>query len=165
MPVTVPPTSGTVLVLPEGIRVHELLTLPAVYDALDRQFSLRLINTQDSPVHLEQATWVFDCEITHLPIMIVDDTGPNLHTFVSPSTEPRPPADTASRATQGHGITTVDFAEGTAILDGLFKEFPLILPSAECPIGRTTILEHTIHLQQDAKPVYIPAYRVPHSRQ
>ncbi|ROT76720.1 hypothetical protein C7M84_004677 [Penaeus vannamei] len=53
VPVTIPHTSGTVLVLPEGIRVHGLLALPAVYDAPDRQFSLHLINTQDSLFCLE----------------------------------------------------------------------------------------------------------------
>lgn len=41
-----------------------------------------------------------------------------------------------------------------------------ILPTLEHPIGRTStsVLKHTIHLQKDAKSVYIPAYRIPHSQ-
>ncbi|ROT70477.1 hypothetical protein C7M84_011237 [Penaeus vannamei] len=164
VPVTIPDTSGTVLVLPEGIRVHGLLALPAVYDAPDGQFSLRLINTLDSPIRLEHSTRVLDCEVTPLPIRMMDTAAPTFHTSTSPVTVPRSPDASAPSTAHVPDVTAVDFAEGPAILGGLFKEFPLILPSTERPIGRTNILEHSIHLQQDAKPVYIPAYRVPHSR-
>lgn len=40
---------------------------------------------------------------------------------------------------------------------------PHFLFSPEHPIGRTLVLKHDILLQKDAKPVYIPAYRIPHS--
>ncbi|ROT62774.1 hypothetical protein C7M84_019357 [Penaeus vannamei] len=79
VPVCVPPTAGTLLVLPEGVRVHGLAALPAIYDAPDDLFSLRLMNVTDSPVRLERATRVLDCEATHLPVVISSDLAPSMH--------------------------------------------------------------------------------------
>ncbi|ROT79767.1 hypothetical protein C7M84_001508 [Penaeus vannamei] len=75
VPVTIPDTSGTVLVLPEGIRVHGLLALPAVYDAPDGQFSLRLINTLDSPIRLEHSTRCSTARAKHLTLERTHDPG------------------------------------------------------------------------------------------
>lgn len=48
------------------------------------------------------------------------------------------------------------------ILQNLFKEFPNVMPTEERPIGKTTLLQHSITLEPDAKPLYILSYRIPH---
>ena len=46
----------------------------------------------------------------------------------------------------------------------MFKEYPSILPTKERPIGSTSLLTHSISLEPDAKPVYIPSYKIPHAK-
>ncbi|MEL7521903.1 MAG: reverse transcriptase family protein, partial [Cyanobacteria bacterium J06553_1] len=62
------------------------------------------------------------------------------------------------------GTTPPNFVGSTKILDSLFNEFSDILPSKDRPLGKTTLLQHSIKLVPGAKPVNIPAYRVPHSK-
>jgi len=58
----------------------------------------------------------------------------------------------------------MDFAEGEDILRRLLKEFPSLLPTKDRPLGRTDVLRHRIDLIPGTKPIYIPSYRIPHSR-
>lgn len=85
VPVCVPPTAGTLLVLLEGIRVHGLAVLPAIYDAPDDLFSLLLMKVTDSPVCFERATRVLDHEATHLPVVISGDLATSMHKSTTPS--------------------------------------------------------------------------------
>ena len=56
------------------------------------------------------------------------------------------------------------FPETTDQLIRLFLKYPALVPTPDRPIGQTSLLEHSITLQPDAKPVRIPAYKVPHAR-
>lgn len=135
LPVSVPSTAGAVLVLPEGVREHGLVALPALFEALDGQFWLHLINANETPVRLEHATRVLDCEVTHLPVVVLDEHVPALHTSVTPTHDrPTPTTPVASEPSMSV-IPPVDVKKGTAILEKLFNEFPQLF-SPVCPISQ-----------------------------
>lgn len=48
VPVSISSTASTVLVLPEGVHVHRLVTLPTLYEAKNVQFKLRIININET---------------------------------------------------------------------------------------------------------------------
>ena len=62
------------------------------------------------------------------------------------------------------GASPVHFHEGKLALKKLFTAFPGILPSKSRPIGETAVLQHEIKLTPGARPIRLPAYRIPHSR-
>ena len=70
--------------------------------------------------------------------------------------------DNAMQATlQSHPI---DDKEHVAALRELFVKHPSVLPSKSRPLGRTSVLSHSITLIDGAKPAKIPAFRIPHSK-
>lgn len=78
---------------------------------------------------------MLDCEVTHLPVVVLDEHVPALHTSVTPTRDPPTPATPVASEPSMSVIPPVDVKEGTAILEKLFNEFPQ-LPSPECPIGQ-----------------------------
>lgn len=85
VPVSVPSKAGTVLMPPAGVHMHELVAMPVFYEAKNDQFMLHLNNANETPVRLESATRVLDCEITPLPLVDLDTPVPMLGTFVRPA--------------------------------------------------------------------------------
>ncbi|ROT81240.1 gag-pol fusion protein [Penaeus vannamei] len=158
-PVRVTSTDGTALITPDGIRVKGLCALPAIYEVTNGTSALRLINATCTPVRLRRGTRVCDCEVTGLPVVEVEPPiAPVCNTSATTSAPDAPgPEETLCE------FPPMDFAEGD-VLRRLLKEFPSLLPTKDRPLGRTDVLRHRIDLIPGTKPIYIPSYRIPHSR-
>ncbi|ROT77966.1 hypothetical protein C7M84_003340 [Penaeus vannamei] len=160
VPVRVTSTDGTALITPDCIRVKGLCALPAIYEVVNGTSALRLINATCTPVRLRRGTRVCDCEVTGLPVVEVEPPiAPVCNTSAATSAPDAPgPEETLCE------FPPMDFAEGEDILRRLLKEFPSLLPTKDRPLGRTDVLRHRIDLIPGTKPIYIPSYRIPHSR-
>ncbi len=61
-------------------------------------------------------------------------------------------------------VKTLDYREGkSALLELLAKNRHAVALAGE-PLGPTNRLTHHIALQPDAKPSFVPSYRLPHSQ-
>jgi len=160
VPVRVTSTDGTALVTPDCIRVKGLCALPAIYEVANGKSALRLINATCTPVRLRRGTRVCDCEVTDLPVVEVEPPiAPVCNTSATTDAPDAPgPEETLCE------FPPMDFTEGEDVLRRLLKEFPSLLPTKDRPLGRTNVLRHRIDLIPGTKPIYIPSYRIPHSR-
>ena len=61
-------------------------------------------------------------------------------------------------------LNVVDFPEAKRELASLLQKHRKVVALKGEPLGRTQVLQHTINQTEDAKPVYIPNYRLPVSR-
>ncbi|MEL7521519.1 MAG: reverse transcriptase family protein, partial [Cyanobacteria bacterium J06553_1] len=61
-------------------------------------------------------------------------------------------------------VNTLDFPGVKEELDRLLKRFRNSIALGGDDLGRTNVLKHRIKLKPGTSPVYIPAYRFPHSR-
>ncbi|ROT85906.1 hypothetical protein C7M84_004043 [Penaeus vannamei] len=159
VPVRVTSTDGTALITPDGIRVKGLCALPAIYEVTNGTSVLHLINATCTPVRLRRGTRVCDCEVTGLPVVEVE---PPIAPVCNTSATTRAPDAPGPEETLCE-FPPMDFAEGD-VLRRLLKEFPSLLPTKDRPLGRTDVLRHRIDLIPGTKPIYIPSYRIPHSR-
>ncbi|XP_042873506.1 uncharacterized protein LOC122254087 [Penaeus japonicus] len=83
----------------------------------DGQFSLRLINVNETPVCLERATRVVDCEVTHLPVVEHDLPVPVLATITTPASG-SPTPTIPNVATNVFPSPSVEIPEGNDIGTG-----------------------------------------------
>ena len=73
---------------------------------------------------------------------IESDTGQSLHSFVS----------------------AVDYPESKQALLGLLNSYRDVIALPGEPLGNTPYAQHFINLKANVRPVYVPAYRLPHSQ-
>ena len=143
---------------------HSRLTFtPGLYTITQGKAQIHALNVSSKSVFLKPGHRISNADPITVPIDTLDLPAPAFcgHTATTvPQTESH--IDSALHATtSAHPPTLPDSAD---ILKSLFKEFPDVLPSKARPLGRTDLIQHTITLTEDARPVRIPAYRVPHSK-
>lgn len=107
-----PSKAVRVLVLPVGVYLHGLVALPVLYETKDSQFTLCLINANETPVRPEQDRSATIWSHAHTP----DSNSPSDLVTGSPLLSVIPP---------------VDIEEVKAVLQCLFNAFPQWLPSPE----------------------------------
>ena len=147
--------AGTALVMPDAVMMRGTCALPALY-AIEEGgiFEMRIMNISPSTLSLQSGMAVAQVTTTEAPVEEVEfDMGEAAQWVGTIGID--------KLVTQ---LPPMDHKEGEKILIDLFKDFPEILPSAERPLGTTGILKHRINLKEGAKPVYIPSYKIPHSR-
>jgi len=151
---------GACLVLPEGSRVKGIAILPALYSISEGETFLHLINLTPTPIRLHNNTRVVDYELAKGEVMELPPPAFTATTQTQPTLGESSPSSHETLST----IPSPDFDEGYEILSRLFREYPSLLPSEFRPLGKTDLLQHKINLVPNAQPVYIPSYRIPHSR-
>ena len=136
--------------------------LPSLYTLRDGSTQVHVMNLTPTPLSIDSGVRLIDCEITDLPIAEFELPASVFSGAVSSdSTNSDDPfAAALAKAMQG----PFAFSEGKEILSKLLNQFPDILPPKDRPLGRTHMVEHSITLEPGAKPVYIPAYKILHSR-
>jgi len=151
---------GACLVLPEGSRVKGIAILPALYSISEGETFLHLINLTPTPIRLHNNTRVVDYELAKGEVMELPPPAFTATTQTQPTLGESSPSSHETLST----IPSPDFDEGYEILSRPFREYPSLLPSESRPLGKTDLLQHKINLVPNAQPVYIPSYRIPHSR-
>ena len=147
--------TGTALVMPDAMMVRGTCALPALYRIGEGgTFTLRIMNISPSTISLQSCMAVAQVTTTETPIKEVELDKSGAAQWVGSITFD-------NLVTQ---LPPMDHKEGEKVLTALFNDFPGVLPSAERPLGTTGILKHRINLKDGAKPVYIPSYKIPHSR-
>lgn len=111
---------------------------------MDKKCQVHIINMTPVPLTINAGVTIVPYEYPDLPIREFDLPIPS-------------PVCSATVVTSSPGNPSPKH-----ILQNLFKEFPNVMPTEERPIGKTTLLQHSITLEPDAKPLYIPSYRIPH---
>ena len=158
---TVVANDGVVLVLPEYCTSNCICVFPALYKLNKGKSQIHVINMTPKKLDLNSGTRITNLEHTKLEIKEFDLPDPVFCGAGSAASEgPSALQEALKKALK----TPPQFIEGQEILNNLFVQYPNILPSEGRPLGRTSYLEHSITLTQDAKPVCIPSYRIPHSR-
>ena len=149
--------NGTSLVLPEYTLAKNVCVLPALYKIHNGCAQIHIVNLSQRVVTLHPGQRISNLEHTDEHIVELE----------LPSQEPA----FCGAATTSHDdvidqtMTVSDrFPEGRDVLRKLFADIPDILPTADRPLGRTSLLQHSISLLAGAKPTFIPSYKIPHSR-
>ena len=144
----------TALLSPEGVRVKGLVVEPALYSVYNRYTRLRLINASTMSISLKRSTRVVDLDLSDQPMVDVPLPEHLCALSYSPPSSPL----------QLHDIPDVSIPGCKPVLLDILREFREVLPSPERPLGRSSLLQHRIELEPDARPSYVPAYRLPHSK-
>ncbi|MEL7520467.1 MAG: reverse transcriptase family protein, partial [Cyanobacteria bacterium J06553_1] len=152
--------NGSAVVDPKYMCHNSLSAPPGLYK-IEQGFSkVHIINMSKKSLFLRPGTKLMEIEYTSLPI--------ECHTlpesvFCGTTTTDNQNAVVAENLKATTGVTPLEF-NAHQILEDLFTEFNDILPSKNRPLGKTTLLQHSIKLIPGAQPVNIPAYRIPHSK-
>lgn len=153
---------GTCLVLPENCRVKGTCVLPSLYTLREGSAQVHVMNLTPAPLSINSGVRLIDCEVTDLLIAEFELPASAFSGAVSSTSHDsaNPFSAALAKAMQG----PFAFSEGKEILGKLLNQYPDILPTTDRPLGRTHMVEHSITLEPGSKPVYIPAYKIPHSR-
>ena len=149
-------TGKSALLTPDGLRVKGLVTEPAVYTPQGYNMVLRLLNATPHVINLKKNTRVADLELSDLNLL-VQDMPPLLACTVQATTQQQPQTPILK-------LPKVGIPEAIPELENLLKRYSNILPNTDGTLGQAHSISHSIHLQPDTKPIYIPAYRLPHSK-
>jgi len=117
------------------------------------------MNLTPVPLEIRGGVPVLNFEFTDLPIREFDLPTPSPVCAASHS-----PPQVNNEVLQDILSQKLAFQDGYNILEKIFHDYPTVLPSKDRLIGSTDLIEHSISLEPDAKPVYIPSYKIPHSK-
>ena len=118
---------------------------------------LWLLNATPHVINLKKNTRVADLEISDLPVQVQDMPSHQACTLQT-NQQHQPPKTIPLK------LPKVGIPEAIPDLEDLLKRHSSILPTENGILGHAHSMSHSIHLQPGAKPIYIPAYRLPHSR-
>jgi len=150
---------GTALVLTDHVRVKGCAALPSLYKIVNGKCQVHLMNLTPVPLEIRGGVPVLNFEFTDLPIREFDLPTPSPVCAASHS-----PPQVNNEVLQDILSQKLAFQDGYNILEKIFHDYPTVLPSKDRLIGSTDLIEHSISLEPDAKPVYIPSYKIPHSK-
>ena len=141
-----------------GVAVESVLTTLGS----DGTCMIGLQNLTNSPISLKSG--VFICHVLPYSAPVKATDLPSLPVLTSVSS----PAVTVSASpppplTDQH-LGQTDFPHVKDELLSLLNAFRHCVSLHDEPLGRTSLVRHSIHLYPDSKPTYVPAYRIPHSR-
>ena len=149
----------SILLTPDGIRVKGLIAETAIYSPDKDRLQLRLMNATAQIIKLRKNTRVCDLEVSQLPLQVQEYPSFTACSVISDT------SNLANYPTKSPTFTPqVGMPEAKEPLIELFARYPGILPGEDGAIGRAQHMQHTINLEPGSRPLYIPAYRLPHSR-
>ncbi len=157
IPVSVPnPTVGYDICLEGSSRVNTL----AVCEG-NRALAI-VVNTTGSPVKLKNGVFLghalaFDGQVSPEPLEL-------RRTCVGALGQPGTGDKTCQTSAIAPLVKVVDYPELKGPLLKLLHQYRDVIALPGEPFGATGMTEHKIRVKSDTKPVYIPAYRLPHSQ-
>ena len=159
---TVDMSRGHILVDPLQATHKCLFIPPGLYNVKDHRTEIVVINKTPKSLSLAKGTPF--CLIQHSNADIVDcgTLQDHLCANATLTAEDHHTIDDAMEKTlMANPIADKQYVQA---LRDLFAKHPSILPSKSRPLGRTSLLSHSISLVEGAKPAKIPAFRIPHSK-
>ena len=150
-------STSDAITLPESV-THRALSVPSALCKLSPTGTCQLyvVNITKFPVTLDRGTRVCTFFIYPQAVQIMEDPATTVNTVTSHSLSTQSDIQTHLQPT--------DYPEAhDALMDVLTRYRDVIALPGE-PLGKTNVVQHKIHLIDNAKPVYIPAYRLPHSK-
>ena len=156
-------TDGHILVDPLQSTHKCLFIPPALYKITGGRTEVVVINTTSKPLRLKKGTPFCLVQFTQADIVdcgvLEEHVCATMDTLTSEDHEAIDGAMTAAMESK-----PISNKQHVQALRDLFCKHPSILPSKSRPLGRTSLLSHSITLVDGAKPAKIPAFRIPHSR-
>ena len=145
------------MILPEYEKVKGLTLTPAMYDYDDNgQIFVEAVNLRNAPVHLKKGTTVGCAEFFHYPVVTVSESSNNINVPVHCT------QSDAERIAEDVG--NIDFPEAKEKIMRLLTKYRSVIALEGDNLGCTQVITHRINVPGDQPPLYIPAYRIPHSR-
>ena len=155
------PAGSSVLSLPDTVRVHRLAlesTLSLVND--DSITHALVTNVTGSPFSLRGGTTFASFEV--VSALSFQDLPHLVGAGAVASVSTGSPAEMATQL-EPH-LKVSDYPEAKVRLIDLLAEHRSAIALPGEPLGLTDRITHSIVLQPDANPTYVPAYRLPHSQ-
>ena len=170
--------SGHILTHPAFVLRKSITTTPGLHVLEKNRTAIHIVNTSPKPINFFKGTPITTCEFAHPNLEIVEAPLPCPHT---PSNVNSQDAVTAAALAIAPDATSTSSAISAALLaikeknppnnvnhikyiEELFKEFPSVLPTEERPLGKTSLVQHSIELKENVTPVRLPVYRLPHKK-
>ena len=145
--------------VPESCKNHRLNIEEAIYsiDPSDNTVPLRVANLSNQQITLRTNSILLEFNLLKDELFIEDLPQARV---CAVSSSP----DARINLKETILPENVHFPEALPELIELLTNYREILPDPDAPLTRTNIGKHSISLKPDTKPVYVHAYRLPHSR-
>ncbi len=161
VPVTVPPPVGTQACFEDTSFLHSLRIEPTLVSIASQNRSVALvINITGARVLLQPGTCLTRALIYGPSVMDTELPTSASSGVVAASL----PAGEGNCVSLNSDVKVIDFPALRPRLLETLQKFRATIALPGEPLGATTLTERTINLKPDTAPIYIPAYRLPHSQ-
>ena len=164
LPVSVPnATVGCDICLEGPSKLNRLAVEPTLNTVREGNQTIALVvNSTNCPVKLKQGVLltqalVYDRQVVSEPMDLPD-------TCVASVQSSKQDSETTHAPTLDSLVVVKDYPELRHSLIELLSKYRDVIALPGEPLGATNMTEHHIKLKPDTRPVYIPAYRLPHSQ-
>ena len=164
VPVSVPDaTVGCDICIEGPSQMHRLSVEPTLSTVRDTHKATALVvNTTCGPIKLKQGLFlskalVYDKRVIPEPLEFPQACVASVEQLPGNSERGQDP-------TLSSFVTVADYPDLKQPLLKLLGRYRDVIALPGEPLGATTCIEHHIRLKPDTKPVYVPAYRLPHSQ-
>lgn len=153
------PELSDVIAESETCKVNGTFVEPSWHTVQDGTVSLFIANTSNADIHLQSGTHVVDFAHYSLPVRVVDDVSMD-HTVCTLT-----PGEQGSQPeVQAQHLSPTDFPDSVAQLLKILNKNRAVVALPGEKLGLTPLITHKIPLEQGTTPIYVPAYRLPHSQ-
>ena len=145
--------------VPESCKHPSLLVERGVYsiNSSDNSVCLCVANISDQQVSLRGKSILVQFDLLALDFFISDLPKATICALTSSPTA-------CNRLKETILPENVHYPEAVPDLIQLLTKFKEVLPDPDAPLTKTNVMKHSIKLKPDTRPVYVHAYRLPHSR-
>ena len=152
-----------IISLPETMKLKGCYLESAVFMSYDGTVDVLVTNTLNKDLMLKPGTQIGSFQVCEKPIKIVNESEDDSEcekTFVCPVQSDTEDLEWKFR---NHLRSTCQHSLQKELLNLLVKHKDAIALPGDA-LGKTDILKHKIKLKEGTQPIYIPAYRMPHSK-
>ena len=159
---------------PSTVKVSGLTIDCSLHQPIDGQIQLFAFNNTNQPIKLRKGTKLVDCSVLEgfldvqtLPefkLHLVDEVFAQTNSACVVQENSAVTEACPSTVIEPNMVNPVEFTKALPKLLTLLNRYRSAIALSEEPLGRTYLITHHINLKPGVHPLYIPAYRLPHSQ-